>query len=87
MLREDTTDDDALSLKFVRSVRYLLGRKLHLQAVLTQTVHYLKVRRIVEVGNDTLCYHLAYSIYIHQLLQRSVLQRIHRLEMARQQSG
>ena len=87
MMGKHTADDHRLPGQPVALRRRLRLAQGKLQPVAAQPLHNLAVVGIVEIGDDAPCHHLADALHLLQILQSSLHQRIHRLEVARQQTG
>ena len=69
VMGEDTADDDALPRQGVANRLHLLLAETHLHAIFPQAGDNLLIGRLLEIGDDTLGYHLSDALHLHEFLQ------------------
>ena len=60
----------------------MLLRKLHVQSISAQTIDNFHILLVIEISDDTLRYHIAYTVNLKELVKGSIGEAVHILEMA-----
>ena len=87
MVLEHATYNNALACKHIAATLLLALFNSHLQTISTQTFHDRAVCVVMEIGYYALGNDLAHALYLKQLLQRCVHERVDVAKMSGNKTG